>query len=147
MNETEQFVAFECGSQAYAIEIGLVQEIIKTPPRREISSIGTHDGSGVGMIDLRGAEVVPVIDLRKALGKQTDGTDDTNTVICSLDEGKVGFVVDSVRSVVDHRREKMTGTVLDGAGVAVLKAENELIVVVDPMQVIDAEEAKNGRKD
>jgi purine-binding chemotaxis protein CheW len=93
----KQLVVFNLGSEVYAVDIGMVREIIQLQPVTRVP--GTSD-SVEGVINLRGT-VIPVVDLRKRFQlPKVEKTKDTRIVVLSCREMEVGVIVDSVAEVL-----------------------------------------------
>jgi purine-binding chemotaxis protein CheW len=93
----KQLVVFNLGSEVYAVDIGMVREIIQIQPVTRVP--GTSD-SVEGVINLRGT-VIPVVDLRKRFQlPKVEKTKDTRIVVLNCREMEVGVIVDSVAEVL-----------------------------------------------
>ena len=94
---TEQVVVLELAGEAYAVEIGRVQEIIRMQP---ITRIPNGPPWIEGVTNLRG-RVIPVLDLRRRLGLPAGQTTRrSRIVVAELGEHTVGLVVDGVSEVL-----------------------------------------------
>lgn len=98
----KQFLAFELGGEAFAMEIRSIKEIIEFGRLTEVPLL---PGFIRGVINLRGA-VVPVIDLSVRFGRApTDIRKRTCIVILEVDQGEhdvtLGIIVDQVQAVLD----------------------------------------------
>jgi len=99
---TNQYLTFNLGEEAFAIEIGKVREVLDYT---SITKVPRTPAFLRGVINLRGS-VVPVIDLRMILNMSAiQKTVDTCIVIVDVDiEGdtiQLGALADSVQEVVD----------------------------------------------
>ena len=99
---SHQVLTFCLGSETYAVDILLVQEIRGWTSVTRLPQAPTHM---LGMLNLRGS-IVPVIDLRMRFGlEQAPFTPFTAIVVLSVDapSGRrvFGLVVDSVSDVLD----------------------------------------------
>ncbi len=93
----EEYLIFRLAGEAYAVEIGRVLEVLRTPSITEVPR-APADVSGV--ISVRG-EVVTVVDPRGRLGlPRTDGPPARRVVIVDDGEGACGLLVDRVLGVV-----------------------------------------------
>ncbi len=131
-------VVFDVCGYPYALDTAHVREVTAWLPPRPLPGSSTCIE---GVINLRG-EVIPVCDLARSLGVGTRGepTLDTAIVVCEIDDGWVGFVVDSVRAVhpsalsdrvessLSQRHEAIEGIVrgLDDELVVLLRPGREL---------------------
>jgi purine-binding chemotaxis protein CheW len=99
---SQQVLTFCVGSETYAVDILLVQEIRGWAPVTRLPQAPIHM---LGMLNLRGS-IVPVIDMRVRLGlAQAQFTPVTVIVVLSVRTSsgrrEFGLVVDSVSDVVD----------------------------------------------
>ena len=99
---SRQVLTFCLGSETYAVDILLVQEIRGWAPVTRLPQAPTHL---LGVLNLRGS-IVPVIDMRVRFGlEQAPFTPLTVIVVLSVQTASVrrefGLVVDSVSDVVD----------------------------------------------
>lgn len=91
-----QLCAFTVGAEEYAIDIHRVLEILQPPAPTQVPRASQVDG----VVNLRG-EIVPLVDLRRALGAA--GPPDLRRqklLVCLVGRRKVGFRVDRVTQVV-----------------------------------------------
>ncbi|HLI25712.1 MAG TPA: chemotaxis protein CheW [Chloroflexota bacterium] len=95
--QEEQVVVLELAGEAYGVEIGRVQEIIRMQP---ITRVPNGPACFEGVTNLRG-RVIPVLDLRKRFGLEpTPPTRRSRIVVAELGEHTVGLVVDAVSEVL-----------------------------------------------
>lgn len=89
----KQFVCFKLASEEYAIDIQLVQEVIKVP---KITLIPQMPPFCLGVINNRGA-IIPVFDLRKKfqLADKVFSAE-TRLLVASIDNTAISLVVDRV---------------------------------------------------
>ena len=93
----EQIVVLDLGGEAYGVEIGRVEEIIRMQP---ITRIPNGPAFIEGVTNLRG-RVIPVLDLRKRFGLPASApTRRSRIVVGELGEHTVGLVVDGVSEVL-----------------------------------------------
>lgn len=93
----EQVVVLELAGEAYGVEIGKVQEIIRMQP---ITRVPNGPAFIEGVTNLRG-RVIPVLDLRKRFGlAATEATRRSRIVVGELGQHTVGLVVDGVSEVL-----------------------------------------------
>ncbi len=95
--ESVQLCSFLVGGERYVIDIMRIREIVSplpvTPVRRSSPLVE-------GVIDLRG-QVIPLVDLRKALGVPVTGLDrGAKHVIVAVGGGVVGLTVDGMGRVL-----------------------------------------------
>ena len=93
----EQVVVLELAGEAYGIEIGRVQEIIRLQP---ITRVPNGPSCIEGVTNLRG-RVIPVLDLRQRFGLQVSApTRRSRIVVAEMGEHTLGLVVDGVSEVL-----------------------------------------------
>lgn len=133
---SRQMLTFCLGSETYAVDILLVQEIRGWAPVTRLPQAPTHL---LGVLNLRGS-IVPVIDMRVRFGlEQAPFTPLTVIVVLSVQTASVrrefGLVVDSVSDVVDIDAAELKETPSLGS-----KASAELIkglaAVADRMLIL-----------
>lgn len=98
-DEILQLVGFIIGKDRFALDILMVQEIIKTP---SITNLPNSPVFIEGVINLRG-NIIPVIELRKRLNlpdSKDKKTADSRIVIVNVDNRVTGFIVDSVSEIL-----------------------------------------------
>ncbi len=97
--EQVQWLGFYLGKEEYALDIEVVSELIKPRALTELPQVPDYV---CGIITLRG-EVIPVVDLKKRLGLESDGHCDVDLlriVVCDGKEQRVGLLVDRISQVV-----------------------------------------------
>jgi len=93
----EQVVVLELAGEAYGVEIGRVEEIIRM---QAITRIPNGPAFIEGVTNLRG-RVIPVLDLRKRFGLPgSEPTRRSRIVVGELGQHTVGLVVDGVSEVL-----------------------------------------------
>jgi len=99
-----QYLAFQLGSEEYALDITRISEIIKP---REYTDIPRVPEFILGLVSLRGV-VVPVFDLRRrfGLGECALGPA-SRIVVCREDEVTAGLLVDSINQVIRLAGERI----------------------------------------
>ena len=98
-DEILQLVGFIIGRDRFALDILMVQEIIRTPV---ITNLPNSPVFIEGVINLRG-NIIPVIDLRKRLNlpdSEDKKTADSRIIIVNVDTRVTGFIVDSVSEIL-----------------------------------------------
>ncbi len=142
----EQFIIFRLGDQEYGIPIAAVDEIARPPSR--LARLPKAPSFVDGVMNLRGI-VVPVFDLRRRFdvaSKEAAGTQ--RVLVLAVGGGKTGFIVDGVSEVmkiadsairpapeVSPQQMRLIGRVAN------LSAQNRMILLVDPAQLLDRIEA------
>jgi len=93
----EHLVIFEIAGEAFGIDIGAVQEIVRL---QQITDMPEARAGMKGVINLRG-KVIPIIDLREKFGLSTgDETASSRIVVVDVLGVVVGMIVDSVSEVL-----------------------------------------------
>jgi purine-binding chemotaxis protein CheW len=92
-SEIRQFVCFKLANEEYAVDIQLVQEVVKVP---KMTSIPQMPDFSLGVINNRG-NIIPVFDLRKKfhLSDKPFGAE-TRLLVASVDNTVISLVVDQV---------------------------------------------------
>jgi purine-binding chemotaxis protein CheW len=92
-----QFLAFQLGTEEYALDINQISEIIKP---REYTDIPRVPDYILGLISLRGV-VVPIYDLRQRfqMGK-VEVSSAARVIVCREGDITVGLLVDKINQVV-----------------------------------------------
>jgi purine-binding chemotaxis protein CheW len=142
----EQFIIFGLGEQEYGLPIGVVDEIARPPGR--IAPLPKAPTFVDGVMNLRGV-VVPIVDLRRRFGMTSkEPVGNQRVLVLALAGGKTGFMVDGVSDIMrlptsciqpapEISREQMR---LIGR-VANLDAQNRMILLIDPTQLLNQIEA------
>jgi purine-binding chemotaxis protein CheW len=134
-----QMVVFKLLNEDMAIEVSLVESIIKY---QTITKIPHAPGHVIGITNLRG-NIVPVIDLKTRLGiSQSERDDDTRIIVASVQESKVGMVVDAVTQVVDIEENQVEATPQINSSIdteyikGIVKIEESLVLLLDLEKVL-----------
>lgn len=91
-----QLVTFRVAGQEFAFNIFQVERILRYESPAPLPKAPDFLE---GILQYQGAPV-PVIDLRKRLGVDAPLKDDTRIIVLDWDDGKIGFVVDTVTEVM-----------------------------------------------
>jgi len=143
----EQFIIFRLGDQEYGLPIGAVDEIARPP--EQITRMPKAPAFVDGVMNLRGI-VVPIVDLRRRfeLAAKEPGRAQ-RILVLAMAGGKTGFMVDGVSEVM-----KVPATAIRAAPelspeqmrligrVANLDAQNRMILLLDPAQLLDQVEVE-----
>ncbi len=139
MAESMQFVAFQIGSQQFAVEIHRVLEVIGYC---EITPLPGAPPAIEGLIDVRGS-LIPVVDLRKRLGlREIRNTMQTRILILRINHGKVGVIVDEADQVHTIPLENIQAPPEQGSDLvlAVVRHENVLFIILELERVLSGDE-------
>lgn len=145
-NETnDQFLSFYLDEEEYAVEILLVQEIVRN---FKPSKVPNANNIIQGMVNFRG-KVIPLMDIRAKLGLPTRENDNLTVSIVVESKGKnIGMTVDQVYDIVslsekniqavDDNIHDLKAEHLKGMG----KTGDRLILLLDLNKVLSFEDAK-----
>jgi purine-binding chemotaxis protein CheW len=134
VNGAEQVGVLELAGEAYGIEIGRVQEIIRM---QAITRVPNGPECIEGVTNLRG-RVIPVLDLRKRFRlAAAEPTRRSRIVVAELGDHTVGLVVDGVSEVLQAPAETVEPpsalvTTADSSYLrGVAKLDERLILLLD----------------
>ncbi|MGM0844401.1 MAG: chemotaxis protein [Bacillota bacterium] len=131
-NELE-IVEFEVGSNKYGINVIKVKEIIQPLP---VTSIPHAHPFMEGIIQLRG-EVLPVIDMKKVLGVQTENRNKQDKYIVSeFNQLRVVFHVENVSQIhrISWNQIEKPSNMYQGSGsqvIGVIKKGEDMLLLLD----------------
>jgi purine-binding chemotaxis protein CheW len=143
----EQFIIFRLGDQEYGLPIGAVDEIARPP--EQITRMPKAPAFVDGVMNLRGI-VVPIVDLRRRfeLAAREPGRAQ-RILVLAIAGGKTGFMVDGVSEVMRvpaaaiQAAPELSSEQMRLIGrVANLDAQNRMILLLDPAQLLDQVEAE-----
>jgi purine-binding chemotaxis protein CheW len=142
----EQIVLLDLGGEAYGVEIGHVEEIIRM---QSVTRIPNGPDFIEGVTNLRG-RVIPVLDLRKRFGLVASApTRRSRIVVGELGEHTVGLVVDGVSEVllVGADAVEPPSTLVTSADSAFLrgvaKLDERLILLLDLSRILTRTEQED----
>lgn len=96
-SELSQFLAFQIGTEEYALDIGQISEIIKP---RDYTDIPRVPDFILGLISLRGG-VVPILDLRQRFRMgSVEVSSAARIIVCREGGVTAGLLVDKINQVV-----------------------------------------------
>jgi purine-binding chemotaxis protein CheW len=95
----ETFVTFDVAGQEFALDLGLVQEIIALPGA--IAAAPHVDKTVAGMMAFR-EQLLPLVSMRELLGFAPSPLSEfrANVIVASVGGGLVGFIADHARAVI-----------------------------------------------
>ncbi len=141
--DDEQVVVFDVATEAYAVNIAHVHEIIRL---QQITVIPGAPSYVEGVINLRG-KVIPVLDLRKRFHLSTaELTRASRIVVVEIASQTIGLIVDGVSEVLRIAPDLIEPPSPLVSGVdsrslrGIAKLEGRLIVLLDLDQVLSAAE-------
>lgn len=137
-----QIVGFLLGDEEFGVDILQVQEIIRMV---EITKVPKSPSFVEGVINLRG-RVIPIVDLRKRFNLEvsTDGL--TRIIIVSIKNRRVGFIVDSVKKVIQVEKRALREAPPISTGVdstfilGVAQVEERLLMILDLNKLLSLQE-------
>ena len=142
----EHFVIFRLADQEYGLPIAAVDEIARPPD--QIAHLPKAPAFVDGVINLHGV-VVPIVDLRRRFDIPSTGSvGGQRILVLALNGSKTGFLVDGVSEVmkipegaIRAAPEVSTEQMRLVRRVANLDAQDRMILLVDPTQLLDRIEA------
>lgn len=105
-SKRSQCISFRAGTMEFGVEISAIREIIKVP---EIKRTVLTVDFCIGMVTLRGM-VIPILDFKKFIHSHSDVVEDQEArriVVLKIQNIQVGFLVDSVDSIVTYFEEEV----------------------------------------
>ncbi|TLY20890.1 MAG: chemotaxis protein CheW [Nitrospirae bacterium] len=146
VGEMLQLVTFNLGSEEFALDILLVQEINR---RVEITKVPKTPEFVEGVINLRG-KIVPVLDLRKRFGLVGhEFTAQSRIIVVNIDNRVLGLLVDSVSEVLQipaHTIEPPPPLVagIDAAYIkGIGKFEDRLLILLDLGKILSKKKTED----
>jgi purine-binding chemotaxis protein CheW len=134
-----QLVVLRLGEQSYALDIADVREVIFVPV---ITAIPRQPRHVLGVLNLRG-RVVPVVDLRLALGLEPIDTTGASRVLVAAQEGRlIGLLADEVSQVATVGRtaiEPVDPTVVDQTDKyarGIVRVDGEIVVWLELARLV-----------
>ncbi len=94
--QIRQFAVFSLGEEYYAVDIGVIKEIIRP---MKITPIPGAPHFIEGVINIRG-DVIPVMEMRKRFEVEGERKADPRMIIVRVEDQWVGLTVDSVTEVI-----------------------------------------------
>ena len=142
----EQFIIFRLGNQDYGVPIAAVREIARPP--EQITRLPKAPAFIDGVMNLRGS-VVPIVDLRRRFDVgAAENAGSQRIIMLAIGEIIAGFLVDSVSAVmkveIDAIRpapELSADQMRLISRVINLEAKGQMILLVDPTQLLNQVEA------
>ncbi|MBK6686357.1 MAG: purine-binding chemotaxis protein CheW [Deltaproteobacteria bacterium] len=141
----QTYLAFEVGSESYALGVAFVSEII---PMTKIAPVPDTPAYLPGVINLRG-RVIPVMSLRRRFGLADEATRPV-VVVVQHESTAAGLVVDGVRSVMNFPADtiRRPGRSADESGrpsliKGIATQGEQLHLVLDPDRLL----TETGRSD
>jgi purine-binding chemotaxis protein CheW len=138
-------VVFRLGAAEFGVPIESVQEIVRVP--EALTRVPKSPEFVEGVINLRGT-VLAVIDQRRRFGLDSIDRNDRQRIMVYLLNGtRTGFIVDSVAEVMKIPHAAIEDSPRLSADqsrlirrVANLQASKRLVMMIEPDQLLEAEE-------
>lgn len=143
--DESQVVVFRLGAAEFGVPIESVQEIVRVP--EALTRVPKSPEFVEGVINLRGT-VLAVIDQRRRFGLDSIDRNDRQRIMVYLLNGtRTGFIVDSVAEVMKIPHAAIEDSPRLSADqsrlirrVANLQASKRLVMMIEPDQLLEAEE-------
>lgn len=138
----KQVVVFQVGNDKFALDILSIREIARYQAVRKIPKAPDFLS---GVIDLRGSEIVPVVDLHDRLDLPgVVNLEKSRIIVAPIDRQIVGFRVDIVRDVMTVPAAQLEAPPAVGAAPdfleAVIRTKDEIILLLNIKNVLNSEE-------
>jgi len=135
-----KYLTFEIDKRTFAFPIKDVLEIIEV---QEAMPVPEFPEYVKGIINTKG-RVIPVIDVRLRFQmEEKEYTERTCIIVVSISSVEIGFIVDTVRAVMEIEEEMLapppaiTTDKVTRYITGVVKYENELIIILDAKKMLD----------
>ncbi len=140
----QRYLTFSLGPEGYAIPLLSVREVIAVP---EITPMPFTPAHFLGLMNLRG-QVISVIDLRNKLGIKPLTATENAIIICELQSGHLGILVDSVDAVLTPTADAISsppevkGSLNRECIAGVFRHEEKLILLIDLEKTLSGDDRK-----
>jgi purine-binding chemotaxis protein CheW len=137
-----QLVTFRVGEHQFAFNVLQVERILRFEPPIPLPKAPDYLEGTIQF----GDEVVPVVDLRKRLEADSHKGEETRTVIVSMEQSRIGVVVDAVLEVLKVPAEEIQPPPSIVKGLAaeyingILKRGDRTLVVLAVAKLLTSEE-------
>lgn len=138
-----RWVTFMLDDETYGIDVMQVREVLRS---QEISPVPGAPPYVLGIINLRG-NVVAIIDTRSRFNLGPKEVDDSSRIlILEAGENVVGFLVDSVREVVELKNSEIESAPDTGSGDSarfisgLYNRKEGLLILVDSNRLLSEDE-------
>lgn len=146
--QDNQIVLFQIDNQEYGIRINMVEGINQLKDFA-ITKLPNTEGYIEGIINLRG-NVIPLYNLRKKFGfDETEIDKESEILVVSSKNLKIGFIVDIVTDIIRleqekiHPASKLFNQVGDEYIEGIGQYENKMLVVLNTEKILTLEERKD----
>lgn len=141
MTQLDKFLNFTLAEENFAIPLLKVREVIALPDITQVPQASQHV---LGIMNLRG-QIITIFDMRSCLKLKSNKTDDLTVIICDMEFGQVGFLVDSVSSVLSVTADQLSdvppGSKVSGQNyiVKIHRKDDALTLILDVDQLLTVE--------
>ncbi len=132
-----EVIVFKLADKEYAFEVDSVAEIIDVV---DTTKVAYTDDLVDGIINIRG-QIVTIVSLFKRLNIKEQINEDSKIIVCSINDTKIGFVVDSVSDILNiktHELREQDDEVF--SNVLHLNNGKRLVLSMDINQLVAGEE-------
>jgi purine-binding chemotaxis protein CheW len=149
---TREFLAFDLGSETYALPLSSIREILKPPA---VTGVPRAQDDVIGIISVRG-RITTVIDLRRRLNlEEAPHSKGTRILLVDRVDEIIGVLVDRVHQVYRLEGDEIEYTAVMGGdaadhfmgigrpratrgarGATALDAENAILILLDPIPLL-----------
>ena len=142
--QEQRFLTFSLGVEEYAIPLLSVREVIAVP---EITPMPFTPTYFLGLMNLRG-QVISIIDLRQKLGVKAQTSSENAVIICELNAGHLGILIDSVNAVITPSTESISappeiqGSLNLECVAGVFRNQEKLILIIDIEKTLSGDDRK-----
>lgn len=140
---SERFLTFYLGEEAYGVSIMAVKEIIALMKTTRIPKAPPYLK---GVMNLRGI-IIPVVDMRTRFEMpEVETTMHTAIIIIHIGNDNIGFIVDHVEEVCTATADQMSepptfGTEIDAGYIEkMIRTDDEVIMILDLEHIFSEEE-------
>ena len=141
MTQLDKYLNFTLAEENFAIPLLKVREVIALPDITPVPQASQHV---LGIMNLRG-QIITIFDMRSCLKLKSSKKDDLTVIICDMEFGQVGFLVDSVSSVlsasIDQLSDVPPGSKASHQNyiVKIHRKDDDLILILDVDQLLTVE--------
>ncbi|MBI2520687.1 MAG: purine-binding chemotaxis protein CheW [Bdellovibrio sp.] len=142
--QEQRYLTFSLGAEEYAIPLLSVREVMAVP---EITPMPFTPSYFLGLMNLRG-QVISIIDLRHKLGIKPVTAHENGVIICEMQAGHLGILVDSVNAVVTPGADaitsppEVTGSLSLECVAGVFRHQEKLILLIDLEKTLSGDDRK-----
>lgn len=141
-------IVFRVSNELYGIDIMNVSAIEKD---QQVVRVPNASSSIKGIINLRG-DIIPVYSLRDKFKLPPKDNNETNLIICNLDNMKLAVEVDAVEEINDIREDQINAFPRIALNpetrffTKVANVDGKLILIIDMNNLLTDEEEENAKQ-